>query len=113
MFVFNFAYSNYILQTNVAINSIYKQRFKDLALQMNFLLKKNKVSHIYRDKYYYTMDILKSHYLELLLYNMEYILLFFFLNLNKYSKLLLNLKINPFMKFVYSTLIYRYYIYNI
>jgi len=76
-FVFNVAYSNYILQTNIAINSIYQQRFKDLASQINFLFKKSKISSIFRDKYYYIMDILKNHYLELQLYNIEYILFFF------------------------------------
>lgn len=59
------------------------------------------------------MDILKNHYLELQLYNIEYILFFFFINIKKYYKLLLNTKINSYMKFVYSTFIYRYYISNI
>lgn len=112
-FVFNFAYSDYILQTNVAINSIYQQRFKDLASQINFLFKKSKILDNFRNKYYYIMDVLKNHYLELLLYNVEYILFFFFINIKKYFRLLLNSKINSHMKFTYSTFIYRYYIYNI
>jgi hypothetical protein len=109
----NFAYSNYILQTNIAINSIYLQRFKDLANQISFLFQKAKVSYDYAEKYYYIMDILKGHYWELLMYNIEFILLFFFLNIKKYSRLLLNLKINSYMKFIYSNFVYRYYIYNI
>lgn len=112
-FVFNFAYSDYILQTNIAINSIYQQRFKDLASQINFLFKKFKIFDDFRNKYYYIMDVLKNHYLELLLYNVEYILFFFLINIKKYSKLLLNSQINSHMKFTYSIFIYRYYIYNI
>lgn len=109
----NFAYSNYILQTNIAINSIYLQRFKDLANQISFLFQKAEVSYDYAEKYYYIMDMLKGHYWELLMYNIEFILLFFFLNIKKYSRLLLNLKINSYMKFIYSNFVYRYYIYNI
>lgn len=111
--VFNSAYSNYILQTNIAINSIYQQRFKDLASQINVLFKKSKIFDNFRNKYYYLTDVLKNHYLELLLYNIEYVCFFFFMNIKKYSKLLLNSKINSHMKFIYSTFIYRYYIYNI
>lgn len=109
----NFAYSNYILQTNIAINSIYVQRFKELAYQISFLFKKHEVSRDYIERYYYIMDILKGHYWELLLNNIEFILLLFNLNIKKYSQLLLSLKINPYKNFIYSNFIYRYYIYNI
>jgi hypothetical protein len=112
-FIINSAHSNYILQTNIAINFIYIQRFKDLAFQINLLLKKFTVSDTYKFNYYKIMDVLKSHYLELLWNNVEYILLFYFLNEKRYTKLLLNLKINPYMKFIYSTFIYRHYIYNL
>lgn len=112
-YVFNFAYSNYIMQTNIAINSIYQQRFKELSMQINLFLKKSKVSAFNRNQYFLIMDVLKGHYLELLLYNIEYNFIFFLFNIKKYIKLLYNLKINPYMQFTYSTFIYRYYIYNL
>lgn len=97
----------------IVINSIYKTRFNELLIQLNFILKKKK--NFINLKYYYSyyLSILKNYYFMLLYYNIEYLFIYFFFNKKKYINLLHNYKFNFFKDFLYSNFIYRYYIFNI
>lgn len=96
----------------IVINSIYKTRFFELLKQINFIIKKKYFINL---KYFfsYYLSVLKNYYFDFLYYNIEYIMIFFFLNKTRYINLLYNYKSNFFKDFLYSNFIYRYYIYTI
>jgi hypothetical protein len=96
----------------IVINEIYKARFLELLKQINFLLK-NKFFINLKYFYSYYLSVLKNYYFSLLYNNIEYSLIFFYLNKKKYINLLYNYKINFLKDFLFSNFIYRYYIYNI
>lgn len=66
----------------------------------------------FRYYYNYYLVILKNYYFDLLYYNMDYTLILFLTNINKYVKLVNNEQ-GFLTRILYSEFIYRYYIYII
>lgn len=99
----------------ITINLIYKTRFIELIKQIKFLIQQKQRKQFINIKFFYSyfLVILRNYYFSLLYTNMEYIIIFFFLNKQKYYNIIYNNKINFFKSIIYSNFIYRYYIYNI
>ena len=95
--------------TYIMINELYKPRFSELLRKVNFLLEDNK-------KYLFSYQLLlsnyKNFYFELLAENTEYLLLLYFINNSSYLNLLCNFNFNYAKDFIYSTFIYRYYVFT-
>jgi len=108
----NDAYSNKIARSHIIINTTYKNRFIELIKQIHYLLNEENVINKFRYYYNYYLVILKNYYFDLLYYNIEYTLIFFLINTNKYIKLANN-TIMSLDKIIYSEFIYRYYIYKL
>jgi hypothetical protein len=109
--VVNDAYSNKIARSHIIINTTYKNRFVELIKQIHYLLNSENVINKFRYYYNYYLVILKNYYFDLLYYNIEYTLIFFLINTNKYMKLANS--ILSLDKIIYSEFIYRYYIYKL
>jgi hypothetical protein len=107
--------SLFIAYDFISINLIYKTRFLELIKQINFVIyqKQGKYFNNLKFHFSYYLTVLRNYYFTLLYHNIEYLLLFFFLNKQSYINLVYNNKINSFKGFIYSNFIYRYYIYNI
>ncbi len=114
-FVVNNYKSLFIAYDFISINLIYKTRFLELIKQINFVIyqKQGKYFNNLKFHFSYYLTVLRNYYFTLLYHNIEYLLLFFFLNKQSYINLVYNNKINSFKGFIYSNFIYRYYIYNI
>lgn len=100
----------------IIINVMYKQRFIELICQLKFLLKKItrfKINNSVSDEYHERLVLYRSVYFDLLINNIEYILILFFINKSKFLDILKTKLHNRFIKFIYSNYIYRYYIYSI
>ena len=99
----------------ITINLIYKTRFMELVKQINFLIQQKHRKNFINLKFFYSyfLVVLRNYYFSLLYPNLEYLLIFFFLNKQKYYNIIYNNKVNFFKGFLYSNFIYRYYIYNI
>jgi hypothetical protein len=89
---------------------LYKNRFIELIKQINALLRFNHINHQYRYSYYYYLANLKNYYFDMLHENIEYFLIYFFNNLQKFSNIIYNSKISYIKEFIYFNFIYRYYI---
>lgn len=114
-FVINNYKSLFIGYDFITINLIYKTRFIELIKQIKFLIQQKQRKQFINIKFFYSyfLVILRNYYFSLLYTNMEYIIIFFFLNKQKYYNIIYNNKINFFKSIIYSNFIYRYYIYNI
>jgi len=97
--------------TYIVINELYKNRFGELLRKINFLL--NEEGN--RDIFSYQLFLVnyRNHYFELLSENVEYNLLLYFNNKASYTTLLNNYNFTFTKDFIYSTFIYRYYVYTI
>jgi hypothetical protein len=106
--------SIFIAYDFIAINLIYKTRFLELIKQINFVIAQ-KQGHFKNLKFYfsYYITVLRNYYFTILYHNVEYLLLFFFLNKQNYINLTYNNRLNALKGFIYSNFVYRYYIYNI
>lgn len=87
----------------------------ELIKQINFLIQQKQHKNFINIKFFYSyfLVVLRNYYFSLLYPNMEYLLIFFFLNKSKYYNIIYNNKVNFFKGILYSNFIYRYYIYNI
>lgn len=94
--------------TYIMINELYKTRFCELLRKVNFLLVDKK------NLFYYQLLLTnyRNFFFELLVENPEYTLLLYFLNNNSYLNLLSNFNFNFAKDFIYSTFIYRYYVFT-
>ena len=95
--------------TYIMINELYKSRFSELIRKVNLLLKE-------KNKNLFSYQLLLVNYrnfcFELLAENTEYTLLLYFLNNFSYLNLLSNFNFNYAKDFIFSTFIYRYYVYT-
>ena len=98
---------NYIY---IIINELYKNRFSELIQKVNFLLKEKK-SNLFAYQLFLTNY--KNFIFESLVDNMEYVLLLYFQNKTLYLNILSNFKFEFTKDFIYSTFIYRYYVFTI
>jgi hypothetical protein len=91
------------------INELYRTRFSELLRKVNFLLADKK-----QDLFSYQLLLTnyRNFFFELLAENPEYTLLLYFLNNNSYLNLLHNYNYNYAKDFIYSTFIYRYYVFT-
>lgn len=99
---FNFTYT--------VINELYKSRFNELLRKVNFLLNDSKCNII---AYQLLLINYKNFFFELLSENIEYSLLLYFKNQSLYYNLINTYNFHFMKDFVYSTFIYRYYVYTI
>lgn len=95
--------------TCIMINELYKTRFCELIRKVNFFLKD-------KNQYLFSYQLLLINYrnycFELLAENAEYTLLLYFLNNLSYSNLISNFNFNFAKDFIFSTFIYRYYVFT-
>ena len=95
--------------TYIMINELYKTRFCELIRKVNLLLKE-------KNKNLFSYQLLLINYrnfcFELLAENTEYTLLLYFLNNFSYLNLLSNFNFNYAKDFIFSTFIYRYYVFT-
>jgi hypothetical protein len=103
-------YLDYFNYTYIMINELYKSRFFELIRKVNFLLfdkKKNLFA------YQLFLNNYKNYFFELFSENIEYIFLFYLNNKHLYLNLLNTFNYTYNKDFIYSTFIYRYYVYTI
>lgn len=103
-------YSDVSNYTYITINELYKNRFYELINKINFLLMEKK-----NNLFSYQLFLInyKNFIFELLSDNIEYVLLFYIQNKIAYSNILSNFKFDFTKDFIYSTFIYRYYVFTI
>jgi hypothetical protein len=106
----NSFYSDVFNYTYIAINELYKNRFYELINKVNFLLMEKK-SNLFAYQLFLTNY--KNFIFELLAENIEYVFLFYIQNKAVYSNILSNFKFDFTKDFIYSTFIYRYYVFTI
>jgi len=95
--------------TYIMINELYKSRFSELIRKVNLLLKE-------KNKNLFSYQLLLVNYrnfcFELLAENAEYTFLLYNINNLSYLNLLSNFNFNYAKDFIFSTFIYRYYVYT-
>jgi hypothetical protein len=94
----------------IIINMLYKNRFIEIIKQIHLLMNYNNIKNKNKYLYYYYLLNLKNFYFDLLYCNIEYCIIFFFNNKQKFFNLACYYNNITIKDFIFYNFIYRYYV---
>jgi len=89
---------------------MYKNRFIELLKQIHFLMTFNGIKNKQKYLYYYYLLNLKNFYFDLLYLNIDFGLILFFNNIQKFLRFVWVYNFNTIKDFIFYNFIYRYYV---